>query len=297
MLPQHTSPNRAIAQGEVAMPDVLVSTQWVAEHGHDANVRLVEVDVDTTQYASGHIPGAIAFDWQTQLQDTVARDIISRKEFEALVSRAGIAADTHVVLYGDNNNWFAAYAFWLFKLYGHEQVSLLDGGRKKWLAEERPLTNEVPVYPASSYHVSAVRAELRADRDFVRARLNDPEFTLVDVRSVAEYTGEIIAPPGMTETAQRPGHIPGARNIPWAQAVAEDGTFKSADELAKLYRTKGVTGETKDTVAYCRIGERSSHTWFALKYILGYENVRNYDGSWTEWGNLIGAPIHLGDEP
>ena len=279
------------------MSDVLVSTQWVAEHGQDANVRLVEVDVDTTQYASGHIPGAIAFDWQTQLQDTVARDIISRKEFEALVSRAGIAADTHVVLYGDNNNWFAAYAFWLFKLYGHEQVSLLDGGRKKWLAEERLLTEDVPVYPATSYQVSAVHTELRADRDFVRARLNDPEFTLVDVRSVAEYTGEIIAPPGMTETAQRPGHIPGARNIPWAQAVAEDGTFKSADELTKLYRTKGVTGETKDTVAYCRIGERSSHTWFALKYILGYENVRNYDGSWTEWGNLIGAPIHLGDEP
>ena len=279
------------------MSDVLVSTQWVAEHGQDANVRLVEVDVDTTQYASGHIPGAIAFDWQTQLQDTVARDIISRKEFEALVSRAGIAADTHVVLYGDNNNWFAAYAFWLFKLYGHEQVSLLDGGRKKWLAEERPLTEDVPVYPATSYQVSAVHTELRADRDFVRARLNDPEFTLVDVRSAAEYTGEIIAPPGMTETAQRPGHIPGARNIPWAQAVAEDGTFKSADELTKLYLTKGVTGETQDTVAYCRIGERSSHTWFALKYILGYENVRNYDGSWTEWGNLIGAPIHLGDEP
>jgi len=279
------------------MSDVLVSTQWVAEHGSDANVRLVEVDVDTTQYASGHIPGAIAFDWQTQLQDTVARDIISRKEFEALVSRAGIAADTHVVLYGDNNNWFAAYAFWLFKLYGHERVSLLDGGRKKWLAEERPLTEDIPVYPATSYQVSVVRDDLRADRDFVRARLNSPDFTLVDVRSVAEYTGEIIAPPGMTETAQRPGHIPGARNIPWAQAVAEDGTFKSADELTKLYRTKGVTGETKDTVAYCRIGERSSHTWFALKYILGYENVRNYDGSWTEWGNLIGAPIHLGDEP
>ena len=279
------------------MSDVLVSTQWVAEHGQDANVRLVEVDVDTTQYASGHIPGAIAFDWQTQLQDTVARDIISRKEFEALVSRAGIAADTHVVLYGDNNNWFAAYAFWLFKLYGHEQVSLLDGGRKKWLAEERPTTEDVPVYPATSYSVSAVHDDLRADRDFVRARLNSPDFTLVDVRSVAEYTGEIIAPPGMTETAQRPGHIPGARNIPWAQAVAEDGTFKSADELTKLYRTKGVTGETKDTVAYCRIGERSSHTWFAPQYILGYENVRNYDGSWTEWGNLIGAPIHLGDEP
>jgi thiosulfate/3-mercaptopyruvate sulfurtransferase len=279
------------------MSDVLVSTQWVAEHGQSTNVRLVEVDVDTTQYATGHIPGAIAFDWQTQLQDNVARDIISPEDFEALLSRSGIAADTHVVLYGDNNNWFAAYAFWLFKLYGHEAVSLVDGGRKKWLAEERPLTTDVPSYAPTSYKISAVHTDLRADRDFIRARLEQPNFALVDVRSVAEYTGEIIAPPGMSETAQRPGHIPGARNIPWVQAVAEDGTFKSREELVKLYGGKGVTGEAADTVAYCRIGERSSHTWFALKYILGYENVRNYDGSWTEWGNLIGAPIRKGDQP
>lgn len=279
------------------MSNVLVNTQWVADHGLDANVRLVEVDVDTAQYATGHIPGAVGFDWQTQLQDSVARDIISQQDFEALLSRSGISNDTHVVLYGDNNNWFAAYAFWLFKLYGHELVSLVDGGRKKWLAEERPLTTEVPGYPATSYAASALHNELRADRDFVRARLNNSQFELVDVRSVAEYTGEIIAPPGMSETAQRPGHIPGARNIPWVQAVAEDGTFKNPEELARLYRSKGVTGEAKDIVAYCRIGERSSHTWFALKYILGYKNVRNYDGSWTEWGNLIGAPIARGDQP
>jgi thiosulfate/3-mercaptopyruvate sulfurtransferase len=278
------------------MSDVLVSTQWVAEHGRDADVRLVEVDVDTTQYASGHIEGAVGFDWQTQLQDSVARDIISPADFEALLSKSGISAGTHVVLYGDNNNWFAAYAFWLFKLYGHDHVSLVDGGRKKWLAEERPLTTDAPEYAATAYTVSSVRSEYRADRDFIRARLEKPGFALVDVRSVAEYTGEIIAPPGMSETAQRPGHIPGAANVPWVQAVAEDGTFKSRDELVKLYGAKGVNDDASDIVAYCRIGERSSHTWFALKYVLGYDNVRNYDGSWTEWGNLIGAPIRKGEQ-
>ncbi|HYO87339.1 MAG TPA: sulfurtransferase, partial [Candidatus Limnocylindrales bacterium] len=234
------------------MSDVLVSTQWVAEQGRHGDVRLVEVDVDTTQYASGHIEGAVGFDWQTQLQDSVARDIISPEDFDALLSKAGIRADTHVVLYGDNNNWFAAYAFWLFKLYGHDHVSLLDGGRKKWLAEERPLTTDAPEYAATAYTVSSVRSEYRADRDFIRARLEKPGFALVDVRSVAEYTGEIIAPPGMSETAQRPGHIPGAANVPWVQAVAEDGTFKSRDELVKLYGAKGVSDDASDIVAYCR---------------------------------------------
>jgi thiosulfate/3-mercaptopyruvate sulfurtransferase len=275
----------------------LVSTQWVADNLNSGAFRLVEVDVDTTQYATGHIPGAIAFNWQTQLQDGVARDIISKQDLEALLSAAGISNDTHIVLYGDNNNWFAAYALWLLQYYGHENVSLIDGGRKKWLAENRETTTDEPTFPATSYKVSKVNADYRADRDFVRQRLESGQFSLVDVRSPAEYVGDIIAPPGMTETAQRPGHIPGAKNIPWAQAVAEDGTYKSKEELQALYGGKGVDGSAADIVAYCRIGERSSHTWFALKYILGYENVRNYDGSWTEWGNLIGAPIRKGDQP
>src|SRR5690606_3655839 len=209
----------------------------------------------------------------------------------------GISNDTHVVLYGDNNNWFAAYAFWLFKYYGHENVSLMDGGRKKWLDEGRPVTTDVPTYPPTSYTVRQVNTELRADRDYIKARLGQSNFGLVDVRSPAEYVGDIIAPPGMSETAQRAGHIPGAANIPWSQAVAEDGTFKSKEELKQLYGSKGIGDNTDEIVAYCRIGERSSHSWFALKYILGYENVRNYDGSWTEWGNLIGNPIRKGDQP
>lgn len=277
------------------MTQALVSTEWVAQNADQ--VRLIEVDVDTTQYATGHIPGAVAFNWQSQLQDNVRRDIISKEDFEQLLSQVGVGNDTHVVLYGDNNNWFAAYAFWLFKYYGHENVSLMDGGRKKWLAEERPLTTEEPSYPPTQYTVTRINHDLRADRDFVRARLEQPGFALVDVRSPAEYVGEIIAPPGMTETAQRPGHIPGAANIPWVQAVREDGTFKSREELEALYGSKGVTKNAQDVVAYCRIGERSSHTWVALKYILGLDNVRNYDGSWTEWGNLIGAPIRKGDQP
>jgi thiosulfate/3-mercaptopyruvate sulfurtransferase len=278
------------------MTEALVSIPWALENA--ANIRLVEVDVDTTQYATGHAPGAIAFNWQSQLQDPVARDIISKEDFEKLLGEAGITPDTHVVLYGDNNNWFAAYAFWLFKYYGHEKVSLLDGGRKKWLADGHPTTTDVPTFAPTTYTVGAINADLRADRDFIRARLEQGAFGLVDVRSTPEYVGDIIAPPGMSETAQRPGHIPGAVNIPWGQAVAEDGTFKSRDELAKLYGGKGISGDAKaDIVAYCRIGERSSHTWFALKYILGYNNVRNYDGSWTEWGNLIGAPIRKGETP
>ena len=277
------------------MTDALVSTQWVADNG--GSVRLIEVDVDTTQYETGHIPGAVAFNWQTQLQNQTLRDIATREEFEALMSDAGVTPATHVVLYGDNNNWFAAYAFWLFKYYGHENVSLLNGGRKKWLAEERPITTDAPRYPRTAYKVSSVNSALRADRDYIKARLGKSGFGLVDVRSVDEYTGKIIAPPGMSETAQRPGHIPGAANIPWGQAVAEDGTFKSREELEKLYGGKGITDDNDEIVAYCRIGERSSHSWFALKYILGYDNVRNYDGSWTEWGNLIGVPIRKGEQP
>jgi len=279
------------------MVQALVSTQWVADNLSKPGVRLVEVDVDTTQYGTGHVPGAVGFNWQTQLQDQVARDIISKEDFEKLLSASCIANDTHVILYGDNNNWFAAYALWLFKYYGHENVSLMDGGRKKWLAENRPTSTDVPQYPTTNYRVGKINAEYRADRDYIKARLGQKGFGLVDVRSPAEYVGDIIAPPGMSETAQRPGHIPGAANIPWGQAVAEDGTFKSREELEKLYGGKGITKDTPEIVAYCRIGERSSHTWFALKYILGYENVRNYDGSWTEWGNLIGSPIRKGDQP
>jgi thiosulfate/3-mercaptopyruvate sulfurtransferase len=278
------------------MTDALVTTQWVADNLNTAGYRLIEVDVDTSQYDTGHIPGAIAFNWQTQLQDQVARDIISREGIEQLLSDAGVSADTHILLYGDNNNWFAAYALWLLQYYGHDKVSLIDGGRKKWLAEERPTSTDTPSYPKTDYNVSKINSQYRADRDLIKASLGKPGFSLVDVRSPAEYSGEIIAPPGMSETAQRAGHIPSAANIPWAQAVAEDGTFKSAEELKALYGGKGITGDADEIVAYCRIGERSSHSWFALKYILGYQNVKNYDGSWTEWGNLIGNPIKKGAE-
>lgn len=275
--------------------EVLVSIPWALEHLTDSDKRFVEVDVDTTQYETGHLPGAIAFNWQSQLQDQVARDIISKEGFEKLASEAGITPKTAVVVYGDNNNWFAAYAFWLFKYYGHEDVRLIDGGRKKIVAENHKLVTDVPSYPKTDYKVSKINADYRADREYIRQRLGKDGFRLVDVRSPAEFVGDIIAPPGMTETAQRPGHIPGAKNVPWATAVAEDGTFKSIEELTKIYGGKGIAGD-KDVVAYCRIGERSSHTWFALKYLLGFDHVRNYDGSWTEWGNLIGAPIAKGPE-
>ncbi len=281
------------------MTEAIVTTQWAAENLNNANIRFVEVDVDTTQYDQGHLRGAVAFNWQTQLQDQVRRDIISQEDFGALLSKAGVGPDTHVVLYGDNNNWFAAYAFWLFKYYGHENVSLINGGRKKWVDEGREFVTDVASYPVTNYVVTNVNPDYRADRDYIKARLDkiSPNgFGLVDVRSVAEYVGDVIAPPGMSETAQRAGHIPGAANIPWAQAVAEDGTFKSREELEALYGNRGITGSNNEIVTYCRIGERSSHTWVALKYILGYENVRNYDGSWTEWGNLIGNPIKKGAE-
>jgi len=277
------------------MTDILVTTDWALAHLNDANTRFVEVDVDTTQYEGGHLPGAISFNWQSQLQDQVARDIISKENFEKLASEAGITPATSVILYGDNNNWFAAYALWLFKYYGHEDVRLVDGGRKKLVAEGRALTTDVPSYPKTDYKVTKVNDSIRADRDYIRQRLGKSEFGLIDVRSNPEFVGDVIAPPGMTETAQRAGHIPGAKSVPWATAVAEDGTFKPVEELQKIYGAKGVT-EKPDVVAYCRIGERSSHTWFVLKYLLGLPNVRNYDGSWTEWGNLIGAPIVKGGE-
>lgn len=272
------------------MTDVLVSTAWAIDHLKDTDKRFIEVDVDTTQYEAGHLPGAVAFNWQSQLQDPIARDIISKEGFEKLASEAGITPQTTVVLYGDNNNWFAAYAFWLFKYYGHEDVRLIDGGRKKLAAENREFVTDVPHYNKTDYKVLHINTDLRADREYVKQRLGKGDFGLVDVRSPAEYVGDIIAPPGMSETAQRPGHIPGAKSVPWGTAVAEDGTFKPVEELRKIYGAKGIS-EDKDVVAYCRIGERSSHTWFALKYLLGLQNVRNYDGSWTEWGNLVDAPI------
>jgi thiosulfate/3-mercaptopyruvate sulfurtransferase len=272
-----------------------VTSDWAIANLNAPNTRFVEVDVDTTQYEQGHLPGAVSFNWQSQLQDQVARDIISQENFEALLAAAGITPATTVILYGDNNNWFAAYAFWLFKYYGHEDVRLIDGGRKKLVAEGRALTTDVPSYPTTSYKSSGVNADLRADRDYIKARLGKGDFRLIDVRSPAEFVGDIIAPPGMTETAQRAGHIPGAKSVPWSTAVREDGTFKSIEELNAIYGGKGVAADS-DAVAYCRIGERSSHTWFVLRYLLGVKNVRNYDGSWTEWGNLIGVPIAKGAE-
>ena len=271
-------------------PDVLVTTDWVARNLDNPDVKLVEVDVDTTAYDEGHAPGAIAFNWTSQLQDQVRRDIITRGALEELLGNAGISNGDTVILYGDNNNWFAAYAFWLLEMYGHAEIKLMDGGRKKWVVENRPLTKEVPQPRKATYRAMEVNGDLRAKRSRVIDALGAPNVTLVDVRSPAEYSGEIMAPPGLAETAQRTGHIPGAKNVPWAQAVAEDGTFKSPHELEQLYVTKGVTKD-QEVIAYCRIGERSSHTWFALKHLLGYPNVRNYDGSWTEYGSLIDVPI------
>ncbi len=272
------------------MADKLVTADWVAEHGGDSNVRLVEVDVDTGAYDEGHIAGAVGWNWATQLQDQVRRDVISKDDLEELLGASGIGNDTHVVLYGDNNNWFAAYALWLLELYGHEQVSLMDGGRVKWIADGREITTDAPSVGRASYSASEQDASLRAQRDEVLAAVAAQAPQLVDVRSPAEFVGEIIAPPGLPETAQRGGHIPGAINVPWARAVNEDGTFRSAEELSEIYGGAGVSAGDP-AIAYCRIGERSSHTWFVLKYLLGHEDVKNYDGSWTEYGSLIGVPI------
>jgi thiosulfate/3-mercaptopyruvate sulfurtransferase len=274
-----------------AQSNVLVDADWVLEHLNDPTVRLLEVDVDTKAYDQGHLPGAVGLNWQTELQDRVVRAPATRETVEALLGGAGVSNDTTIILYGDNNNWFAAWALWLFKYYGHQDVRLLNGGRVKWLADKREITTEVPSYPATEYHTQEPNASIRIFRDQVLASLSKEGFTLVDVRSPGEYSGELLAPANLPqEGAQRGGHIPGAKNVPWAQAVKEDGTFKSAEDLRNLYASKGVTGD-KEVVAYCRIGERSAHTWFVLTQLLGYNNVLNYDGSWTEWGSLIGAPI------
>jgi thiosulfate/3-mercaptopyruvate sulfurtransferase len=274
-----------------ANAESLVSTSWVADHLHDPTIRLIEVDVDTSAYETGHIEGAIGWHWQNDLQRRPVRDIPTQEEWGALLSRSGIGNDSKVVLYGDNNNWFAAFAYWLFKLYGHDEISLMNGGRKKWVEEGRPLTQTPPQVIPATYRAMEADSRLRAFRDQVTATLGRADTALVDVRSPQEFSGELLAPENLPqEGAQRGGHIPGAENIPWATAVAADGLFKPVSELRALYGDKGVT-PAKATIAYCRIGERSAHTWFVLTELLGYPDVRNYDGSWTEWGSLIGAPI------
>ncbi len=270
--------------------DVLVSTEWVTSNLSDSKVKLIEVDVDTTAYDERHVEGAVGFNWTSQLQDQLRRDIAGKGDIEKLLSEAGVGNDDTVVLYGDNNNWFAAYAFWLLRMYGHQSLKLMDGGRKKWVDEDRPTTKDVPKPTATSYQASGPDLSLRAKHQDVLSAISGSGSALVDVRSPDEFSGKIMAPPGLQETAQRTGHIPGAQSVPWSQAVAEDGTFKSDEELKQLYQPKGVTGD-KNVIAYCRIGERSSHTWFALKYLLGYPNVKNYDGSWTEWGSMVDMPI------
>jgi len=273
--------------------DVLVSTEWVSEHINDENVVVVEVDVDTRAYKKGHIAGAIDWSWNRQLCDQVQRDIIKKQDLERLLSNSGISNRTTVVVYGDNNNWFAAWAFWQLKLYRHKDVRIMNGGRKKWIAEGRELSTEPPSVSATAYSAPEPDFITRAFLPHVQVSYKAANNVLVDVRSEDEFTGKILAPRGLPETCQRGGHIPGAVNIPWDLACNEDGTFKDYDELKTLYNSKGVK-ENKETIVYCRIGERSSHTWFALKYLLGYPRVMNYDGSWTEWGNLIGAPIERG---
>jgi thiosulfate/3-mercaptopyruvate sulfurtransferase len=277
---------------DYAHPDVLVSTDWVKENLGKPGIKLVEIDVDTKAYDAGHIPGAVGFNWQTQTQDTVRRDIISKEQFEKLVGGAGISPSDTVVIYGDNNNWFAAYGFWVFKIYGHKDVRLMNGGRVKWLNEsDKPLTTDLPKITPVTYKAAEPDLSLRALVPQVLDASKSAASNLVDVRSPDEFSGKVIAPPGMSETAQRGGHIPGAKSVPWSQAVQSDGTFKSLEDLKALYFDQKGVDPNKDTIAYCRIGERSSHTWFALKYLLGLKNVKNYDGSWTEYGNLIGAPI------
>ncbi|WP_078291704.1 sulfurtransferase [Mycobacterium sp. D16R24] len=276
----------------MARSDVLVSAQWAEDNLSAPNTVFVEVDEDTSAYDVGHIEGAVRLDWKTDLQDAVKRDFVDQQQFSKLLSDKGIGNDDTVVLYGGNNNWFAAYAYWYFKLYGHQDVKLLDGGRKKWELDGRALSTDTVSRPATSYQAAAPDNSIRAFRDEVIAAIGAKN--LVDVRSPDEFSGKILAPAHLPqEQSQRPGHVPGAINVPWSKAANEDGTFKSDEELAKLYADAGLDGE-KETIAYCRIGERSSHTWFVLQELLGHQNVTNYDGSWTEYGSLVGAPIELG---
>jgi thiosulfate/3-mercaptopyruvate sulfurtransferase len=273
---------------------VLVTTEWLVEHLNDEDVVVAEVDENPEVYDEGHIPGSIKLHWRDDLQDPVERDLVEREVFERLLGERGISNDTTLVLYGDKNNWFAAYAYWYLKIYGHEDVRVLDGGRQKWIDEGRDLTTDVPSPQQARYQARERDESIRAFRDAVREGIGAGENALVDVRSPQEYAGELIAPPGYEqEGAQRGGHIPTAQSIPWAQAVRDDGTFKSAEELRELYEGKGVSPD-KEVTAYCRIGERSAHTWFVLRELLGYETVKNYDGSWTEWGNLVDVPIEKG---
>ena len=271
-----------------ANPAALVSTQWVTEHLNDPSVRLIEVDVDTSAYGQGHIQGAVGVNWTTQLGDPIRRDIPNKDDWARLLAEAGVSPETRIIFYGDNNNWFAAFAYWVSKIYGHRNAALMNGGRKKWELENHSFTTDVPQPQHANYPAREADFRFRA---YLRDIIERPAATaLVDVRSPAEFNGEVIAPPGMTETAQRAGHVPGAQSIPWAQAANEDGTFKSPEDLRQLYANKGITAD-KDVVAYCRIGERSSHTWFVLKELLGFNNVKNYDGSWTEYGSVVGVPI------
>ena len=277
---------------DYAHPEVLVDTRWVEDHINDTNVRIAEVDYDPkANYILGHVPGAVLFDWKQDINDPISRNILNKQACEDLLQRFGISNDTVLILYGDFNNWFAAFAFWVLKYYGYKDVRLMNGGRKKWLEEDRPISKDVPDYPQGHFRASEPDDNIRVFMNYVKETLDKKDKGLVDVRSPKEFTGEILAPPEYpTEHAQRGGHIPGAANIPWSQAVNDDGTFKSVDDLKKLYDLKGIIPE-KEIITYCRIGERSSHTWFVLKYLLGYPNVKNYDGSWTEWGNMIANKI------
>ncbi len=276
---------------DYAHPDSLVTTDWVAQHLSDPKVRLIEVDVDTAAYDTGHAPGAVGWNWKSDLETHVVRDVADKEGIEKLLSQAGAEKDTTLVLYGDNSNWFAAYALWLLKYYGVENVKLMNGGRKKWIEEGRPVSTDAASHKTTGFKVSGPDKKIRAVRDEVLKSYEKNGVGIVDVRAPEEYSGELLAPANLPqEGAQRGGHIPGARNIPWGQAVNADGTFKSRAELEQLYGGQGITPD-KDIITYCRIGERSAHTWFVLTELLGYPNVRNYDGSWTEWGSLIGAPI------